>query len=62
MTPTEEPPDAPASYREAISQLLAAAQRTHDLQAWITLTALAGMFERLDEEHQAHGGTAGPTS
>lgn len=61
MSPSEEP-DAPRSYREAIGQLLAAAERTHDPQAWITLTTLAEMFVRLDQEHQAHDDTEGPAS
>ena len=60
MSPTGKQPDACGVYGEAIGQLLAAAERTHDPQARITLTTLAEMFVRLDQEHQAHDGTGGP--
>lgn len=34
---------------------MAAAERTRDTDAWFTLTALAEMFVRLDQQHKASG-------
>jgi hypothetical protein len=50
MIPTEQDADAPGPYADAIGQLMAAAERTRDPEAWLTLTALAEMFVRLDQQ------------
>jgi hypothetical protein len=55
MTPTEDDADESCPYAEAIGQLLAAAQRTRDPEAWLTLTTLAEMFARLDQGRRQLG-------
>jgi hypothetical protein len=53
MPPTEHDADESGPYAEAIGQLMAAAERTRDPEAWLTLTALTEMFVRLDQRHRA---------
>lgn len=53
MSRSQHDPDESAPYAEAIGQLMAAAERTHDPEAWLTLTALAEMFVKLDQQHRA---------
>lgn len=55
MTPTHHDADESSPYAEAIGQLMAAAGRTRDAEAWLTLTALAEMFVRLDQQHRSSG-------
>ena len=52
-SPAGQDADESAPYAEAIGQLTAAAERTRDPEAWLTLTALAEMFVRLDQQHRA---------
>lgn len=47
--------DESGPYAQAIEQLMAAAERTRDPEAWLTLTALAEMFVRLAQRHRASG-------
>ncbi|HEX4051432.1 MAG TPA: hypothetical protein VHY19_11195 [Steroidobacteraceae bacterium] len=53
MTPPEHEADKSSPYAEAIGQLLVAAERTHDPEAWLTLTTLAEMFVHLDRRHRS---------